>query len=81
MSLVKNTVLYTLGNLIISFSSFILLPLYTKYLTVEDFGIVSSMQIFSSLLIVFFTLAFERSLVRVYHEYLGRQKKNFQEVF
>lgn len=77
MSLIKNTVLYTVGNLVISLASFLLLPLYTKYLTVADFGIVSSMQIFSSILIVFFTLSFDRSLVRVYHDYPESKKKEF----
>ncbi|MBC6110550.1 lipopolysaccharide biosynthesis protein [Pedobacter fastidiosus] len=75
--LLKNTLLYTIGNLIISLSSFLLLPLYTSYLTVADFGIVSSMQIFSSILVVFFTFAFERSLVRVYHDYGDDKKKEF----
>ena len=75
MALLKNTILYTGGNLLISLSSFILLPIYTKYLTVEDYGIVNSMQILSSLLMIFYTLSFERSLVRVYHDYDEREKK------
>lgn len=77
MALLKNTILYTGGNLLISLSSFILLPIYTKFLTISDYGIVNSMQIFSSLLIIFYTLSFERSLVRVYHDYDNREKKIF----
>lgn len=77
MALLKNTFLYTGGNLLISLSSFILLPLYTKYLTVSDYGIVNSMQILSSLLIIFYTFSFERSLVRVYHDYNENDKKIF----
>ena len=75
MALLKNTLLYTGGNLLISLSSFILLPIYTKYLSVSDYGIVNSMQILSSLLIIFYTLSFERSLVRVYHDYNEDEKK------
>ena len=81
MTLLKNKILYTGGNLLISLSIFILLPIYTKYLSVSDYGIVNSMQILSSLLIFFYTFSFERSLVRVYHDYNEGEKNICRHYF
>ena len=76
--ILKNTLIYTIGNLITTLSSFILLPIYTKYLSVTEFGIVSSMQTLSAILIVIVSLALERSLFRVYYDYKSEpEKKNF----
>ena len=38
----KNTVIYTLGNLLPQVVAFILLPIYSKYLSPAEFGIISS---------------------------------------
>lgn len=67
--LLKNSLIYTVGNVITALSAFFLLPLYTKYLTVSDFGITNSMQIISSVLVIVSSLALERSLFRVYYDY------------
>jgi O-antigen/teichoic acid export membrane protein len=67
--LLKNSLIYTIGNVVTALSAFFLLPLYTKYLTVSDFGITSSMQIISSVLVIISSLALERSLFRVYYDY------------
>ena len=72
----KNTVIYSLGNIILALSSFILLPIYTKYLTVEEFGLVNSMQIFSSIFIIFLTLALDRSLFRITYDYKEKQEQS-----
>jgi len=38
--LFKHTYLYTIGNIIPQIANFILLPVYTAYLTASDYGIV-----------------------------------------
>jgi O-antigen/teichoic acid export membrane protein len=58
-NLAKNTILYTIGNFLPQAAGFILLPIYSKYLLPEDYGIVSSMQVISSIFIIFFTLAID----------------------
>lgn len=58
-----------------SVMGFVLLPLYTRFMSVADFGIVNSMQTFSGILMVFFTLALERSAYRVYYDYTDPSEK------
>lgn len=74
--ILKNTFIYSLGNIILALSSFILLPIYTKYLSVSEFGLVNSMQIFSSVFIIFLTLALERSLFRITYDYKEQREKS-----
>ncbi|MGN6177664.1 MAG: oligosaccharide flippase family protein [Mucilaginibacter sp.] len=71
----KNTAFYTIGNMVTTLSSFILIPVYTKYLSVPDYGVVSSMQTLSAILIVVITLALERSLYRIYYDYNTEAEK------
>lgn len=73
--LLKNTFFYTIGNIIPQAAGFILLPIYTRYLTPSDYGIVSSMLVLNGFLAVFFTLAVERSLYRLYWDYKTEKEK------
>jgi O-antigen/teichoic acid export membrane protein len=67
--LIKNSLIYSGTNLLTALSAFVLLPVYTNYLSTEGFGIVSSMQTFASILTIFMTLAIEQSIFRLYHDY------------
>lgn len=73
--LIKNTSLYTIGNILPQAIGFLLLPIYTIYLTPADYGIVSSMQVFSSILIVVFSLAIDRSVYRLYFDHKTEEDK------
>jgi len=73
--LIQNASLYTLGNLIPKAVSLILLPIYTRYLSPEDYGIVTSMEVLSGVLLVFFTMAIDRSIYRLYFEYKTAEAK------
>ncbi|WP_031425100.1 oligosaccharide flippase family protein [Flavimarina sp. Hel_I_48] len=76
--LLKNTVYYSIGNFITKALSFLLLPLYLKYLTPDDYGIVNSMQVFSGIILIFFTLGLERSIYRLFFDYKTEsEKKDF----
>ena len=76
--LVKNTTIYSLGQILPNAAGFILLPIYTKYLTPADYGIVSSMAVLQTILAIFFTLCLERSVVRLYWDYkTENDKKDF----
>ena len=48
--LVKNTTIVAVGRLSTQFLSFLLLPLFTKYLTSEDYGIVDLITTYVALL-------------------------------
>ena len=73
--LLKNTLIYTIGNVLTALSAFLLLPVYTKYMSVDDFGISNSMQTFSAILLVIFSFALDRSLSRIYYDYTEEKEK------
>lgn len=67
--LVKNTALYTLGNIIPKAASFFLLPLYTHVLTPADYGIISAVGLLGSICMILFSLAIDRSVCRLYWDH------------
>lgn len=77
-SLIKNTFFYSAGNLLSKTVNFLLLPIYTSFLSPSEFGIVSSMEVFSTILLIFFTLGLERAIYRLYFDY---QNTRDQELF
>ena len=78
MSLIKNTSIYAIGHILPKAASFLLLPLYTRYLSPSDYGIVNSMMILLTLLTVFYSLSIERSIYRLYYDYQTKEdKKNY----
>jgi len=68
-NIVKNTTIYTIGKVLPQAANFILLPVYTNYLTPRDYGIVNSLQVFSSILLILFTLALDRAIYRLFFDY------------
>lgn len=76
--LVKNTSLYTIGTIIPQAAGFILLPIYTHYLSPADYGIVNSMAVLGAFISIFFTLCLETSIFRLYYDYNSdKEKKEF----
>ena len=62
--LVSNSFVFAIGNLGTKFIGFFLLPLYTYYLTKNDFGIVDLLTTTLSLMIPIFTLSIFDSVLR-----------------
>jgi len=74
----KNTVIYTVGSILPKAASLVLLPIYTRYLTPEQYGILSSMWVLESILTVLYSLSFGSSIFRLYWDYdTEEKKKNF----
>lgn len=71
----KNTSIYTIGNILPQAASFILLPIYTRYMTPADYGITNSLQVLSTVLSILFTLAIERSVYRLYFDFKTEKDK------
>ena len=74
-TLVKNSIIYTIGIILPQAVGFLLLPIITRYLTPEDYGVVSSMGVLGGVLIIFLTLAVDRSIYRLYYDYGSAEKK------
>lgn len=73
--LIKNTSLYTLGNILPKIVGFILIPIYTRFLTPADYGIINSMSVFGSILIIIFSLSIDRSISRFYFDFKTEKER------
>jgi O-antigen/teichoic acid export membrane protein len=78
-STVKNSFIYSLGNLSTKIAGFILIPLYTKYLPLSDYGVLGLLEVTSTAIIVLFGLNLYSAFFRWYYDknYQGRQKSLF----
>ncbi|MBR1936798.1 MAG: oligosaccharide flippase family protein [Bacilli bacterium] len=72
--LAKNTLIIFLGRACTYFISFLLLPLYTSYLTTKDYGIVDLIQTYVTLLVPIITLELEMSIFRYLVDARGNNK-------
>ena len=78
LNLVKNTFLYSLGLIAPQAAAFFFLPIYLNHLTPSEYGILNSIQVLSSALIIIFTLSVDKAVLRLYFDYKDKEeKKNF----
>lgn len=73
--LLKNSALYTTVMILQNAMNFFLLPLYTSYLTPEDYGIVAVVTSVISILTIVFTLALSGAANRYYFKYKNDEKR------
>ena len=73
--LLKNTIIYSLGRILPQAVNFILLPIYSEYLSPSQYGIIESMIVFSTILTIIFSFATERSMFRIYYDYKKKDDK------
>ncbi len=69
LKLIKNTGIYVIGRMLPQAAGLILLPVYTNYLSPQQYGIVESMLVLNAFLSILFSMATERSLFRLYYDY------------
>ena len=62
--LAKNTIIIFFGRVCTQLISFLLLPLYTAYLTTDQYGLVDLIQTYVTLLVPIITLELEMSIFR-----------------
>jgi O-antigen/teichoic acid export membrane protein len=73
--LIKNAFIYGLGNTSAKIVGFILLPIYTKHLTVSDYGILGIIEITTQIIISIFGLSLYRAFLRWYWDKECRDKQ------
>ena len=76
---VKNSFLYSIGNMAGKLSGIILLPLYTKFLPIEEFGLLALLEITYLLILSISGFGIKSSLMRFYwdKDLKGREKSLF----
>lgn len=75
-AVIKNSFGYTFGNLLLKAFSFFLIPLYTNYLSTEQYGILNLANNFISVVSMVFMMGLQYSVVRFFADY----KNNLQKV-
>lgn len=68
MNLLKSTSIYFIGNIINKGIMFLLLPLYTHYLSTKDYGILNIIQSIISILLIFFSMSLNGAARRFHFE-------------
>ncbi len=81
--MLKATLIYGLASMLPSLLGFLLLPLYSKYLTPAEYGIVAAMGVLSSVIAAVSTLALDRAAMRFYFDSddLQSRKENMGTFF
>jgi O-antigen/teichoic acid export membrane protein len=65
----KESFIYVFGEALSKSLTFILLPIYTSYLSVEDFAVLGIVTILWPIVVIFLGQGFSSYLIRGYFEY------------
>ncbi len=71
----KDALIYVLSNALIQFGNLIVVPLFWKKLSPEDYGIIAITEIIGAFLGIFLGLSLEQSINKFYYEWTGEQRK------
>jgi O-antigen/teichoic acid export membrane protein len=71
----RNSLIYTAGNVLLRGINFFLLPLYTRFLRPEDFGILSLVTVLNWLFSILFTFSLHGAVTRFYFEYRDQPQR------
>ena len=67
--ILKHTTFYGISNLFISLTGFILIPLYTKHLRPEEYGVYSIIALIGTVILYIYDMGILNALVRHYFEF------------
>jgi O-antigen/teichoic acid export membrane protein len=70
----KNTITYALGGIALRFTSFLLIPLYTHYLSKEEFGLLQTVLFTVQVLITLNDVGMRTALIRFFSDYEIKNK-------
>jgi len=71
----KNSFIYTIGNILTRGISIILLPIYTRYLTPAQYGIIDLFSIIASIISLTVALEISQAIARYYQDVETRYEK------
>lgn len=80
----KHSAIYTISNFLTRATGIILIPIYTRYLSTSDYGIISNVTALVNLFTVFLTFGLRASWSRFFFDYKDRsseQKSFFGTLF
>lgn len=74
-SLARASAIYTVGNFIPRIGAFLLLPVYVRFLSTEQYGTVSLITSLAGLLAILFTLGQDAALMRLHFDERGDRQR------
>lgn len=75
-TLFKQTSLYGIFNILGKSAGFLMLPIYTRYLTPEDYGIIEIIEVSASIFELFASAGIAYAVFKFYHKYDDQKRKN-----
>ena len=74
---IKNSLIYGLGNVSLKITGLILIPIYTntKFLSLEEYGVLGMLEILAQLSVAIIELSLNQSLTRWYWDPEGRKRQ------
>ncbi|MFH1045735.1 MAG: oligosaccharide flippase family protein [Candidatus Omnitrophota bacterium] len=75
IKIVQHSAIYGLGNIAVALTGFLLIPLYTNYLSPEAYGIYSLITLFMALLTFFYDLGLYKAMFSWYFDFSVEQKE------
>jgi len=73
--LLKHTMIYGLGTILSKAIGFLLIPIYTRYLTPKDYGILELLDLTTWIIGMFVGMGIGSAVLRFYSEYDGEKDK------
>lgn len=73
---VKTSSIYAVGNVLNSVGSFLLLPLYTNYLSVGDYGALELLYASAAVIMGLLSIGIAHATLRFYYEYADSSDRN-----
>lgn len=73
----KDTFFYGLPKILPPLAGIVLLPVYTAYLSPNDYGILAMLTATAGLMNMFFWLNMNTGVLRFYHDFQGEERKKF----
>jgi O-antigen/teichoic acid export membrane protein len=71
----KHSIIYGLGNISTKVVGFLMIPIYTRYLTTKEYGIIELIDLTASIVIQILTMGFTASVIRFYYKYNDTHQK------
>lgn len=77
--LISNAGLYVSGEILQKGVAFLLVPIWARFLTPHDYGIIGTLAAFSGVLLTLFVMGLHGAIVRYFYDYADNtsQQKNF----
>jgi O-antigen/teichoic acid export membrane protein len=65
----KNAVIYAIGNLALRTASFLMIPIYTHFLSVNDYGLLATLLLVTQIMVIFMDVGTRKGFMRFAPEY------------